>query len=126
MREGQVSLEFLIMAGFAGVSLLLAMTAAYSLFQGKVEGSALEKLQSYARYLQREIILASEVQPGYQRSITIPGEVDGISFQVYNDQDYLYLNSSYGEFLLKTPKTSGSLHQGRVTIRNNGGVVEIS
>ena len=55
--------------------------------------------------------------------LTVPDDLDGYDYEIYNLGRYLILNYSMGQFLLLIPNTTGSVKKGDNTIENIQGSV---
>ncbi len=114
------------MIGLASIALTVALGIAYNLFQQEVRDQRASTMREFGTSIQQEIVLASEVHPGYERNVTLPDKVDGRSYSVSIQNNALFLSHDDGDIYYPLPKTTGSISTGTVTIRNEGGTVHVS
>ncbi len=115
-----------MMAGMAGVALMIMLGASYDLFNKKIDDTEELKIEDFGRSIQEEIILASEVHEGYERTIELPENVNEIKYNVSLTGNYLIVSYKDGDIAYPLPEVSGSISKGTVTIQNIDGNVQIS
>jgi hypothetical protein len=126
MRKSQIAIEFVIFMGAGLVFLIGFVIAITALGADKVDEKAYYKLNDFGASIQSEIILASEVNEGYTRTIFIPRSVEGIPFTMNNTNSHLFVHYKKEQLHYAIPNTLGMLQQGYNTLRNNNGTVVIT
>jgi hypothetical protein len=124
--KGQVSMEFLAMVGFAGISIMLVLGASYDLFDSTIRDARYQTLLDFGQAIQEEIILASEVHPGYERTFRIPQTIDTMDYSISITNDVLYITQDGRDIPFTIPDVTGSITKGNVTVKNVNGNVEIT
>ena len=129
MREqrAQVAIEFMVTVGLAMIMLILLAGVIYFLTKDYSEEKNLRRLLDYGYSLQNEIILASEVEPGYERTIFIPNKIDGVSYTISQQNNYFVLTYKGNDLVFDIPEVTGSFQKNQNnTIRKQGDTVIIS
>jgi hypothetical protein len=67
--------------------------------------------------LQSELILASEVEPGYERTVVIPDKAGSADYEINQTSNDLVIKYRKTELLFPIPKVSGSFQKGSNIIR---------
>ncbi len=127
VRAAQIAVEFsfMVMLAFVFFAVVLILVAAYLRYTSRQTGLA--ALQDEASSLQQELLLASNVQDGYRRTILIPDELDGRPYSIANDASLLTLSFDDGTtYSRDIPPVSGSFAIGSDTIRTLGGSIIIT
>jgi len=116
-RKSQVAIEFLSLT-IIGFLILLTMVAALG---GYSSSKKLEKtyseIQDVGRTVQQELMIASEVQEGYQREIYIPENINGININLTygnttKNTGYLSFKFENQEVYYEVPKLRGDIGLG--------------
>ena len=99
----------------------------YYLSYNYSEDKNINKLRDLGYSLQSELILASEVEPGYERTIVIPEKVQGVDYSISQTTKDIVITYKQAQLLFPIPQVSGSLTKGSNTIRKtNANTVVIS
>ena len=118
-RKAQIAIEFMMILGLAMIIVLILVGVLYYLSYNYSEEKNINLLQDYGYSLQSELILASQVESGYERVMTVPPKVNHIVFDlniVNNDLVIIYKGT---EILFPIPATTGDFNPGTCTITNN-------
>jgi len=133
--KSQVALEFIMMVSMAMVTVVMMLWLLYTLSHNYSEEKNINRLKDLGYSLQNELILAAEVEPGYERNITIPDKVGTAAYSIdiksngnYSDIVITYRGS---DFLFTIPDVSGEISEpGIYTVRTtqvgNDKVIQIS
>ena len=120
-------MEFILMIGMAIIVILAFLAAIYSMASHYSEQKNLERLTALGYSLQNELILASEVEPGYQRIIFIPGDAVSAPYEITHSSQDLIINYRGSDLLFRIPAVTGSFEKGRDnTIRRIGADIIIT
>jgi hypothetical protein len=125
--RAQITIEFMM---------LVAIGIVFSLFMIGLASQKTEKISSdneflavedYAFSLQKEIMIASQVDDGYERSIELPDDINGVAYSVNVSNTTMVVSSPNFEHVLYIPEATGQFTVGQKnTIRNVGGRVYIN
>lgn len=115
-RKAQVATEFMLIVGLALVVVIMFSGLIYYLSFRYSEDQNIKRLQDLGYSLQSELILASEVEPGYERTIIIPDDVGGADYSISQTSADLVIRYKETELLFPIPKVTGSLSKGTNTI----------
>ncbi len=107
------------------VFLLVALSVFLFYLNDSDSDRRIVELKSYGFELQKELILASQVHEGYERTIFIPDHIEKHDFKINNTERVLILTSEDTDFPFPIPKTTGLLSKGNNIIKNVGGEVVI-
>jgi hypothetical protein len=116
----------MLMVGLAMIVLIVFVGVIYYLFSNYSEEKNINKLQDLGYSLQSELILASEVEPGYERTVIIPDKAGGADYEISQTSNDLVIKYRKTELLFPIPKVSGSLNKGNNVIRQCGETIKIN
>jgi hypothetical protein len=119
MAKGQVAMEFLAMIGIAIIFTLVLASIFFILSNDYSEKRNVNELRDLGYSLQNEVILASQVEPGYIREIIIPTMVGDADFAISQTQNDLVINYKGADMLFPIPPVSGSFSKGKNTIKKD-------
>jgi|GEM_PF-950201 len=81
-RKSQVAVEFMLMTSLAMVVLVVMIGVLYYIFRDYSEEKNMNRLMNLGYSLQDELILASQVESGYERNLTIPEMVGSAEYSI--------------------------------------------
>jgi len=116
-RKAQVATEFMLMLGLAMIIVLVFAGILYYLSYNYSEEKNINRLTDLGYSLQSELILASEVEPGYERIISVPEKAGGINYSINQTLNDLVITYRDTELLFPIPRVTGTLSKGSNTIR---------
>lgn len=130
-KKSQIAIEFLLLAGTSIFILLLILISMYSLSKGKTDEKTYYELDDFGKSLQQEILLASELEDGYVRTMNIPMTLNGRNFNITTNQTsayngYIKINYEVYEFYYAIPIVNGTFKKGMNTITKQNGVLSIT
>ena len=125
-KKAQVAAEFLYVFGFALLIAVVLTVAAGARLEGLQSDRAFIMLKDIGQSVQTEITIASEVEPGYERTFFIPVDIDGKPYQIRIQGSSLIATLNELEYVLRVPPVNGNLNQSLNTIRNIGGKVYLN
>ena len=113
-----MGLAFLIAIAFE-----LASLEQLNDFRLKKEGEAVKDM---AYKLQKEFLVAANVEDGYVRAFTIPDTLDRINYTVTTINSTISVESANSLFIVSIPQVIGNVRKGENTINKTGGVIHIN
>lgn len=117
-RKSQVATEFMLMVSLAIVVLIMMMGVLYYLFINYSEEKNINKLTDLGYSLQSEIIVAAEVEPGYERVITLPPDAGGANYSIKINNTEIAIKYRSTDLLFTIPRVNGSINtKGNLTIK---------
>lgn len=117
-KKSQVAVEFILMISLAMVVLIILVGVLYYLFYNYSEEKNINKLTDLGYSLQNEFILAAEVEPGYERNITFPENIDGTNYSIRISDNDVIIKYRDIEYLFAIPQVNGVIStKGEHTIR---------
>ncbi|MBW2990349.1 hypothetical protein KY348_01450 [Candidatus Woesearchaeota archaeon] len=111
-RKAQIAIEFVLVVGLAMVVLIVFAGVIYYLSFNYSEEKNINRLTDLGYSLQNELILASEVEPGYERTIIIPNKIGGINFSINQTDNDLVITYRSVELLFTIPQVNGKFDKG--------------
>ncbi len=115
-KKAQVAVEFILMVGLAMIVILVLAGVLYYLSYNYSEEKNINRLRDLGYSLQSELILASEVEPGYERTIIIPDKVGSADYSISQTDNDLVITYRQAELLFQIPQVNGNLNKGSNTI----------
>ncbi|MEM4703376.1 MAG: hypothetical protein QXP53_02745 [Candidatus Pacearchaeota archaeon] len=94
MKKAQVTIEFTLLVAAAVFLVVIVISSTNfntALARAKNEQEALD---DFANYIQQELMLASEMHPVYERTITLPQRIVGKTYTVTIDRYLLTVSTS--------------------------------
>lgn len=117
-KKSQVATEFMLMVSLAIVVLIMMMGVLYYLFIDYSEEKNINKLTDLGYSLQSEIIVAAEVEPGYERVIALPPDAGGANYSIKINNTEIAIKYRSTDLLFTIPRVNGSINtKGNLTIR---------
>ena len=126
MHKAQISVEFFL---FVGMAFIIAISfSVYSLqqvkdFQLKNENDA---EQDIALKLQKELLIAANVEDGYVREFKIPDKVDNFDYFFNMTNSTITVQSKNSVYFLSIPKVIGNLSKGSNVINKTNGAIYVN
>lgn len=115
MKKSQVATEFMLMVSLAIVVIIALMGVLFYLFTNYSEDKNLKRLTDLGYSLQSEFILAAQVEPGYERNITLPSDVEGMNYSIKISSNEIVLTfrvenaNKKTDLLFLIPNVTGSI-----------------
>ena len=126
-RKSQIATEFMLMVSLAIVVLIMMMGVLYYLFIDYSEEKNVNKLTDLGYYLQSEFILAAEVEPGYERTISLPDNAGGANYSIRIHDTEIVIKYRDTDLLFTIPNVTGVINTtGPHTIRTTANAIMIS
>ncbi|MBU1198350.1 MAG: hypothetical protein KKF46_08760 [Nanoarchaeota archaeon] len=116
-KKAQVATEFMIMIGLSMIIIMVLAGVLYVLTHDYSEQRNINRLTDLGYSLQNEIILASEVELGYERNISIPSEIEDLDYTITTLNNDIIITYRRTELLFPIPNITGTLQKGINTIR---------
>ncbi|MBN2052765.1 hypothetical protein JW756_04645 [Candidatus Woesearchaeota archaeon] len=112
-RKAQVAIEFMLMVSLAMVVMVMFMGVVLVLTHDYSEEKNINRLQDLGYALQSELILAAEVEPGYERTILIPEKAGDSEYSITCTAYDIVITYRGAEHLFAMPNiTSGAFQKG--------------
>lgn len=108
-KKSQVATEFMLMVSLAIVVLIVMLGVLYYLFIDYSEEKNVNKLTDLGYSLQSEIIVAAEVEPGYERAINIPNDTEGANYTIEINNTEIVIKYRSTDLLFTIPRVTGSI-----------------
>lgn len=116
-KKAQVAIEFLMMVSLALIMMIMLGGVLHYLSYHYSEEKNLNRLMDFGYSLQSELILASQVSPGYERVIEIPDRLQGAGYSISQTNNSIVISYKEAELVFQIPEVSGSFAKGSNTIR---------
>jgi hypothetical protein len=107
---------FMIVAGMFIVILFMAIFS--EIYQDNLKSKKRIIFEDFGYSIQNELILASQVQPGYRRAIYLSGSLDGYEYTVNISHMTLVIDYTDNTFALPIPNITGNFVPGTNIITN--------
>ena len=124
--KAQVSSEFYVFLGLAfliAIAFEIASLDQLNDFMAERESAAVKDL---ALKLQKEVLIAANVEDGYVRVFEVPDKVENINYTITIQNYTINLESKSGLYILGMPKATGNFTKGANKINKTGGVIYIN
>lgn len=117
--KAQIAAEFVLFSILALVLCLSILVFMQNYYDNKKSEQGHYEATLLGRQIQKELIVASEVKPGFSRNIKIPEEILGENYTISNSQYQIVIIFDERAQYFNTPKLSGSLKKGDNNILTN-------
>ena len=126
MKKSQMAIEFVMLVGIAILIATLVVIAIYDMNKDRNTEKIDMKMKDFGYSIQNEIILASEMNEGYTRNVTLPDKVEYTDYNVSIYSNRLLAINYTGRILYyKIPQTNGTIVKGENMLYNYEGSVYI-
>lgn len=126
MGKGQIAIEFMTLTAIAFVILFTVLVASVSLSKSKTDERTYFELRDFGAGIQRELILATELEDGYHRRINLPVTVNGRDYSVItngsatNETGFFVIEYKGRELYYAIPSVEGEFRKGdNVIVKKN-------
>ena len=127
MKNSQISIEFLLLAGLSICIAIVMLVTITALTVNKTDEKTYYEIDDYGVSLQQEVILAGELEDGYNRRINIPITINGRSFTINNSytsasnlSGYFTIDYNTIDIYYAIPPITGNLTKGlNILTKNN-------
>ena len=110
-------MEFMIMIALAMIVIIAVASVVYYLSYQFSEEKNIERLTDLGYSLQNEVILASEVEYGYERIVVVPDKVGTADYTIGAASNAIVITYKGNDLLFLVPNVTGSFSKGTNTIR---------
>lgn len=125
-HRGQVSIEFMAIFGFVFFVFIVISIIFLEKSTEVNKQKELLLLDDLAKSLQKEILLAAEVEDGYTRSFIIPSSIDQYNYTLITSSQEITVRTESYDIHKKIPTINGNLTKGNNTITKTQGTITIS
>lgn len=130
-KRGQVAIEF-VMLSIMGFLILFGAIISLGAINSekKVERTYIET-EDLGRSIQEEIILAADLETGYERKFTLPGSLSGVevNYTIGNtsiNTSYIKIDSDDLTKIYEIPLVHGTIVTGTNTIKKENGTIRLN
>ena len=109
MRKAQVATEFMLMVGLAMIVIFAFLAVIYVLISDYYEEKNMKKLEDLGYSIQNELILAAEVEPGYERTIIIPDKIGSADYTISIKNRDIILRYRQTDLLFSIPNVTNEI-----------------
>ena len=118
MKKAQSTIQFMFLVGF----MLLLLLGFVSYESEKMSNMQEEKeyvlLKDLGYKISSEFNIAATSHQGYTRKFVIPNELDGVDYNLSQQNNIILLDSKKAEYHITVQAFSGNLKKGNNTIKN--------
>ena len=115
-RRAQVSLEFVIVAGFAVLLLVAMLTIALAQIRTATTEGTQSGMYDVALSIQQELLTARSVGDGYEREFTLPGTIQGRTYAISllpdGNASIVLVTLAGKQASVRAPRCDGTLARG--------------
>jgi len=126
LRQSQVSMEFVFLIGVAFMVMLVFVSSTRSEFSALQSEEERSLVKDVSIMVQQEIIIASNVDDGYNRIFYVPLTLNSISYEIQIINNTLFTFTEDYEHSLNIPPVFGNVQKGNNTIRKISGIVYLN
>jgi len=124
MARGQIAIEFALMMALAFVFFAVAAFIVGEMVARFATQRSIAALQDETAVIQQELLLATTVEEGYQRRITLPATLDGKPYNITTAETTLTLTFADGtNYNRAIPPIVGGFAPGQNRIRTMDGEI---
>ncbi len=126
--KSQSAIEFVILTGVVIFFLILFLIGINESMSEKTRQERMNQVKEIAITIQNEINLASQSTNGYQRTFTIPQNIDGQNYQATITEGMIYIKTNNEKYATALPvqNTTGQPLIGENTIQKKQGTVYLN
>jgi len=106
-----------MMVSLATIVLIVMLGVLFHLLTNYSEEKNINRLKDLGYSLQSELILAAEVEPGYERVMFIPDKVEVFNFTLSQSTSDIILRYRNSDFFFPIPTVSGTFVKGNNIIK---------
>jgi hypothetical protein len=129
MVRAQFTMEFMLLFTFVFFTFLVILSVVTHMAETGIDGLEVRKLENIAESIRKTVELAHESGTGFQATISVPDNIEGVPIIVQVDDavDIVYVeNTMTGHTVTKSlADFTGTLGSPCSTVRKQGGLVEI-
>lgn len=132
MRKAQIAIEFMLLVAVGLFFFLIIVASVVNLATGKQSERFYYDLQDFGKAIQRELILATELEDGYHRNIKLPYTApNGKPYTIYTNNTpsgkmYLFIEFEEAKTIeFEIPTINGTIRKGTNTIYRERGEVYV-
>ncbi len=125
-RLSQISSEFFIFIGLAfliAIAFEIASLEQLNDFRTQQESEAVKDI---ALKLQKELLIAADVEDGYVRIFQIPDKIDSINYSLTTQNSTITVKSKNSLYITAIPRIIGNVSKGSNIINKTGGVIYLN
>ena len=108
--KGQVTVEFVVFLLLAATFFGITASVLHMHQVDVQQENRMQELRSFARSVQDEIIIASNMHHGYSRQVDLPKKLYNEDYQIWILNNNLYLSQDEEELILPLPPVIGTIN----------------
>ena len=124
--KSQISAEFYVFLGLAFLIAIAFEIASLDQLQDFRIQKESEAVKDIALKLQKEVLIAANVEDGYVRTFEIPDKLDSINYSLTVQNYTITVQSKNGFYFAGIPRAIGNFTKGTNRINKTGGVIHIN
>jgi hypothetical protein len=133
-RRGQAAIEFILLVGVTLMILGVFLIFIRQNLKTDIEEQDFFLVKDLVGSVRGEVLLASSVSDGYERTFVLPTTLDYHNYSVYimkrnssnNTYYFVWASTNKSEYLAEVPAVVGNVTRGNNTIKKIGGVVYLN
>lgn len=126
LKNSQVAMEFVLLIMLAFMIMIVFIGFARNKMSDLREEEEYVSLKDVTLAVQAEIITAKTVEDGYERTFSIPLNLNGIDYTIGFSNSFIVSESEHHEYVVRVSPVNGSLNLGINTIRKENGEVHLN
>ncbi|MBS3096084.1 hypothetical protein J4480_01445 [Candidatus Woesearchaeota archaeon] len=126
MAKAQITAEFYILLGIAFLIAIAFEIASLDQLNDFRKQKEEESVRDLALKLQKEVLVAANVEDGYVRVFQIPDKLDNIDYFLTVQNYTVNVKSKNAFSIMPIPKAIGNMTKGANVINKTGGVIYIN
>lgn len=124
--KAQISAEFYVFLGLAFlIAIAFEIASLDQLNDFKIQKES-EAIKDIALKLQKEALIAANVEDGYVRTFEVPDKLDNINYSLTVNNYTITVQSKNGFYFVGIPRAIGNFTKGTNKINKTGGVIYIN
>ena len=126
MDKSQINNEFFVFLGITFlITIAFGIASIDQLNDFRLQRET-EAVDDVALKLQKELLIATNVEDGYSRVFQIPDRIDSINYSVAIENLTLYVKSKNSFSIVSIPKVIGNVSKGANIINRTNGIIYIN
>jgi hypothetical protein len=125
--KSQSSIEFMVLAGMAFFAVIIFVGVSIDEIKEFKDRKEFLTIKDLALKLQKEVSIAAYVEDGYDRTFTLPNELQGpVDYTIQMTDKNIVVSSSKSVFTVAIPTVTGTFVKGANTIQKTNGQILIN
>jgi hypothetical protein len=127
-KKAQFANEFLICVGLSIFIMIIFIAIISGEFKNLTNKKDFHFIRDFGLSLQRELIIANEVNDGYIRKINIPQNIKNFNYEINKIDNVIIITSTFSnkQHIFFVPYYNGSFKKGINIIKKENGVIYVN